>query len=256
MLKSIQIFRRSCLPDFVGLLVIYGITSKTQLDVQDNLDILYSFRNQNIKDIIPNETCDKEIKVINSKPIALGLVELLDQDEHCLKLIWVDDQFDRLDPNLSRMVTLRTIAHAFDYIYPKPHNAGSRSRNNNSSRNRQKHISFLESHGKLYPKSVYYFLTDISIDSSLKFGMHYETLEDGGSHEDYASTSIQCKCYKFADKPNAFMFWGISESRLKNVWNLNRSKIVPTTTPNEEVVKLACDISMRHVTLVNELSMA
>ncbi|KAK1441998.1 hypothetical protein BgAZ_400280 [Babesia gibsoni] len=141
-------------------------------------------------------------------PIAGGVVEILDPEEHCLRCIWCDPRLtNKDDSEFGKILLLKLLAHMFDYGY-----------DGTVSSNRLKHASVLNIHGILFPNSIYTFMIN-----GLKFGKHFETQDNGGSHED--TSSNLCRCQRLIETADAELFWGISESRLKNTFYNMRSQL-------------------------------
>ncbi|GBE59609.1 Chromosome complete related, putative [Babesia ovata] len=134
-------------------------------------------------------------------PLAGALVEILDAEEHCIRCLWCDPKLIKKDdPEFEKILAIRVLGHLFDYGFPgAPLN------------NKLKHASVLNVHGILFPNAAYTFLIN-----GLKFGKHFETQQNGGSHED--SSSNFCRCHRLAESPDAELFWGISESRLRTTF--------------------------------------
>ncbi|GFE53804.1 chromosome complete related protein, putative [Babesia ovis] len=134
-------------------------------------------------------------------PVAGSVVEILDAEEHCIRAIWCDPRLVKQEEvEFGKIVILRTLGHLFDYGYP-----------GGPANNKLKHTSVLNVHGILFPSAIYVFMINV-----LKFGKHFETENNGGSHED--SSSSLCRCHRLAESPGAELFWGISESRLKSTF--------------------------------------
>ncbi|AFZ80179.1 hypothetical protein BEWA_030320 [Theileria equi strain WA] len=151
-------------------------------------------------------------------PMAGGIVELLDPEEHCIRAVWCDPSLpSHVEADFVKILILRIIGHAFDYGYP-----GS------STPQKFKHVSISNTLGIMFPKSCYSFLIN-----GLKFGKHFETGASGGSHED--SVSNPCRCFKLANLCDSQLFWGISESRLRNTFNNVKSQV--PTMPSQETLK-------------------
>ncbi|KAK1934720.1 hypothetical protein X943_000387 [Babesia divergens] len=160
--------------------------------------------NRNVADDVSHGIIGDE-KLI---PIAGGIVDILDPEEHSIKCVWCDPKLtNKDDSDFGKMLILRLLGHLFDYGYP-----GS------SSNNRLKHTSVLNVHGILFPTSIYTFMIN-----GLKFGKHFETQTNGGSHEDTSSNF--CRCQRLEDSEDAELFWGISESRLRSIIYNMRSQL-------------------------------
>ncbi|CDR95700.1 hypothetical protein, conserved [Babesia bigemina] len=134
-------------------------------------------------------------------PLAGALVELLDAEEHCIRSLWCNPKLSKKEePEFEKILVIRLLGHLFDYGFPgAPVN------------NKLKHASVLNVHGILFPSAAYTFLIN-----GLKFGKHFETQQNGGSHED--SNSNFCRCHRLAESSDAELFWGISESRLRTTF--------------------------------------
>ncbi|GIX65972.1 uncharacterized protein BcabD6B2_54080 [Babesia caballi] len=141
-------------------------------------------------------------------PVAGGVVEILDPEEHCVRCLWSDPRLvHKEESEFGKILALRILGHLFDYGYPGA-----------ATNNKLKHTSVLNVHGVLFPTAVYTFMIN-----GLKFGKHFETQDNGGSHED--SCANFCRCLRLADSADAELFWGISESRLKSTFYNIRAQI-------------------------------
>ncbi|EDO06965.1 uncharacterized protein BBOV_IV006040 [Babesia bovis T2Bo] len=150
-------------------------------------------------------------------PVAGSLVEILDPEEHCIRALWCDPRLlQQKDAEFGKIVMLRTLGHIFDYGYPGA-----------PANNKLKHTSVLNVLGILFPSAVYIYMINV-----LRFGKHFETEYNGGSHDD--SSSHFCRCQRLSETPGAVLFWGISESRLKSIFYHIRTQI--PTRPSELIV--------------------
>ncbi|ORM39756.1 uncharacterized protein BXIN_0022 [Babesia sp. Xinjiang] len=148
-----------------------------------------------------------------------GVVEMLDPEEHCVRCVWGDPRLVKHgDSEFGKILILRILGHLFDYGYPGA-----------PTHNKLKHTSVLNVHGVLFPSAIYTFMIN-----GLKFGKHFETETNGGSHED--SSSNYCRCQRLAESPDAELFWGISESRLKSTFYNVRTQI--PCKPSEQTIEL------------------
>lgn len=144
-------------------------------------------------------------------------MEIIDPEEHCLRCVWCDPRLTNKDEcEFGKVLILRLLGHLFDYGYP-----------GTTSNNRLKHTSVLNIHGILFPSSIYTFMIN-----GLRFGKHFETKDNGGSHED-TSTNF-CRCQRLMESEDAELFWGISESRLRNTFNNIKSQIL--LLPSEQTL--------------------
>uniref|UniRef100_A0A3B0MFV4 Uncharacterized protein n=1 Tax=Theileria annulata TaxID=5874 RepID=A0A3B0MFV4_THEAN len=151
-------------------------------------------------------------------PLAGGVVQLLDPEEHCIKGVWCDPNLPpKCQSELCKVLFLRLLSHAFNFPFP-----------GTNTTQRFKHISILNVYCILFPKCLYNFLV-----KSLKFGRHYETGSSGGSHEDSATNP--CKCLRLSGSEDSHLFWGISESRLKSSYSSIKSQL--PTTPSSDLHK-------------------
>ncbi|EAN33653.1 hypothetical protein TpMuguga_01g00409 [Theileria parva strain Muguga] len=156
-----------------------------------------------------------ESEVTSIIPLAGGVVQLLDPEEHCIKGVWCDPNLPpKAQSELCKILFLRLLSHAFNFPFP-----------GTNTTQRFKHISILNVYGILFPKCLYNFLV-----KSLKFGRHYETGASGGSHEDSATNP--CKCLRLSGSEDSHLFWGISESRLKTSYSSIKSQL-PISPSND-----------------------
>eukprot|EP00920_Eleutheroschizon_duboscqi_P002698 GHVT01006287.1.p1 GENE.GHVT01006287.1~~GHVT01006287.1.p1 ORF type:complete len:236 (-),score=49.70 GHVT01006287.1:1228-1935(-) len=155
-------------------------------------------------------------------PVAGGIVELLDEHERAVRAVWCRRSIpSECASELLRVVLLRLMAHAFHWSHP----------HQTKMRNSSKLVSLLEVHGLAFPRSAYEFL---STKEGLNLSKHYETPDNGGAHND--TPNQKCKCFKLQDKPNAWLFLGISESRFIKIWNARRETLIPSI-PSQTLVQ-------------------
>ncbi|KAF8822426.1 hypothetical protein IE077_004588 [Cardiosporidium cionae] len=115
---------------------------------------------------------------------------------------------ETLANELMQLTCMLLLAHAFELAFP-----GKKNRSAN------KLVSTLDETSLSFPKEAREFLINTAMLSK-----HWETKEIAGNHND--SPSCKCKCYRLSGKEDAWMFWGISESRFLKQWKLEGMKLL------------------------------
>ncbi|KAF8820323.1 hypothetical protein IE077_003288 [Cardiosporidium cionae] len=159
------------------------------------------------------------------RPVAGGIVELVDEYERAIRGVWCRRSLpEATAERLLEVMILQLVAQSF--ICEHPMNVSKRSSN--------KLLSTVDAHCQTFPRETYVFLTS---QSGLNLGKHWETPQHGGNHND--TPYKRCQCFKQANKPDAFQFWGISESRFVSLWTNRKATLIPSI-PSAELLHKFC----------------
>lgn len=148
---------------------------------------------------------NKSAKVTTYKPILGAIVELIDDYERSIRMIFCKRKFPyNISDKLIRVATGRIMIHALKWKYT----------NGNRKNNNSKLVSILNDHIVFFPIPAY----DILI-KEMNMSSHWEIPGENMSHID--NSKSKCPCSKISYSKNSRQFWGISESRFINLIKTN-----------------------------------